>query len=245
MKARSIVISLFFVTALIGIAIWLAVEHQARLRLGDENQALRQQLEPMAGVVAENERLSNLVAQANTSQTLQGDQLKELLRLRGEVGILRQQGKDIETLHEEDRQPRAALEGGLKSQTGDATGAAATADYWPRASWDFAGYASPEAALQTALWAASKRNFKGVLSPVALAYQKVVEKNLEGKSESEASANAKVEFASLKSVVVLNREEQADDTAVLTVALTDETGAHTTKVLMKKFGKAWKFSSDP
>src|SRR5439155_27311141 len=37
---------------------------------------------------AENERLSNQVARANTSQ-LSNDQLSELMRLRGEVGALR------------------------------------------------------------------------------------------------------------------------------------------------------------
>ncbi len=67
----------------------LVIEHQARVALRDENESLRQQLNQLAKLSAENERLSNLVAQANSARTLSGDQHNELLRLRGEVGRLR------------------------------------------------------------------------------------------------------------------------------------------------------------
>jgi hypothetical protein len=102
MKAKSVILSVLCATALVGLAIWLIVEHQIRLRLGEENKSLRQQSDQMAGLVAENERLSNLVAQANRSQSLPNDQLKELLRLRGELGVLRQrESKELETLRNE------------------------------------------------------------------------------------------------------------------------------------------------
>ena len=149
-------LSVIYATAAAGVMIWLAVEHQAGLRLGQDNRALRQQLGQLAGLVAENERLSNLVAQASHSPSLPNDQLKELLRLRGEVGVLRQQSKELETLREENRQARTALESSPKPQSTSPAGGAATADYWPRDSWTFAGYASPDAALQSFVWAASK-----------------------------------------------------------------------------------------
>lgn len=136
MKAKSVILSVLCATALVGVAIWLAVEHQARLRLGEENTVLRQQLDQMAGLAAENERLSNLVAQARSSQSLPDDRLRELLRLRGEVGVLRQQTKELETLREENRQARAAREGSLKTRNG---GQAATTG---------AGTASNESQLQ-------------------------------------------------------------------------------------------------
>ena len=124
MKASNIVISILCATALAGVAIWLAVEHQDRLRLADENQALRLKLDRMAGLVAENERLSNLVAQVNYPSSLPNEhlqeqsppdeRLKELLRLRGEVGALRQQAKELEALREDTLQARAARQGSLK-----------------------------------------------------------------------------------------------------------------------------------
>ena len=79
----------------------------------------------MAGLAAENERLTNLVAQKNCPPSLSGERLKaqslpderlnELLRLRGEVGVRRQQSKELETLRNENRQARAALDRSLKA----------------------------------------------------------------------------------------------------------------------------------
>ena len=135
MKANSVILSVLGAGVVAGVAICLAVEHQARLTLGEENKALRQQVDQMAGLVADNERLSNLVAQASRAQplpderveaqSLSDEQSLELLRLRGEVGALREQSKELETLREESRQIRAALESGHKTQS---AGQTATAD---------------------------------------------------------------------------------------------------------------------
>jgi hypothetical protein len=240
MKANRVVLSVLCATAVVGLTIWLAAEHQARLRLGEENKALRQQLDQMAGLVAENERLSNLVAQAKSSQSLPDDRLKELLRLRGEAGVLRQQTKELETLRNENRQARTALENGLN------------ADYWPRDSWAFAGYASPDAALQSFLWAASKGDLKTLLGSITGEMQKELEKDLEGKSESEVSAKGMADTARLNSVSVLNSEAQGDDTVVLSVAFEEGTntngidmkGTNTNGIdmIMKKIGNEWKLS---
>jgi len=128
MKADGVIVKVLCVTAFVGAAIWLALEHQARLRVANENEALRVNLEPMAGLVAENERLSNLVAQVNRPSSLPNEplqassvpdeRLQELLRLRGEVGVLRQQSKELETLREDTRQARGARESSLGTQTG-------------------------------------------------------------------------------------------------------------------------------
>jgi len=142
-RAKCFIFSVLCATALIGVAIWQVVEDQSRLRLGEENKSLRQHSDQMAGLVAENERLSNIVAQTSRSQSLPDDQLKELLRLRGEVGVLRQQGKELETLREENCRARIALASSFGTRSAGAAGAAATAEYWPRDSWAFVGYASP------------------------------------------------------------------------------------------------------
>jgi hypothetical protein len=228
--------------AVVGVTAWLGLERQAWLRLAVEHKALEQQLDQMAGLVAENERLSNLVAQANRSQSLPDDQSRELLRLRGEVGVLRRQAKELETARNENRQAHAALESGLKTQSAGSTGGPATADYWPRDSWAFAGYASPDAALQTSAWAANNGDLKALLASTTGDLQKMVTKDLEGKSENEAIARAMAEVAKLKSISVLNRDVQADDTVVLTAAFEEGANSHTSKLLMKKIGNDWKIS---
>ncbi|HYT60536.1 MAG TPA: sigma-70 family RNA polymerase sigma factor [Haliangiales bacterium] len=73
----------------------LAVQHQAQARLHAQDDALRQRAAQLARLRADNERLSNLVAEVKNSQALPDDQFSELMRLRGEVGRLR---KDVQEL---------------------------------------------------------------------------------------------------------------------------------------------------
>jgi RNA polymerase sigma factor (sigma-70 family) len=76
-----------------GLATSLVIQHQAQVRLREENQSLRQQ---NAQLQADNENLSNRVAQANRSPSLSSERLRELLRLRGEAGVLRRQQRELE-----------------------------------------------------------------------------------------------------------------------------------------------------
>ena len=66
----------------------LVVVHRSESRLVAENQALRRQMQEMA---AETARRSNLTAQASHAGQWSDPQRSELMRLRGEVGMLRRQ----------------------------------------------------------------------------------------------------------------------------------------------------------
>jgi RNA polymerase sigma factor (sigma-70 family) len=90
-----------------GLAATVAIQLQAESKVREENQALRLQL---AGLAAENESLSNRVAQATLARPLADDQFRELLRLRGEVGMLRQQTNLLGSLREKIRTPQASTE---------------------------------------------------------------------------------------------------------------------------------------
>ena len=74
-----------------GLAVLLIVQNQSIARLREESRALREQAGQLAQVEAENERLSNLLAQAKIAEPLPREQMSELLRLRGEVTQLRAQ----------------------------------------------------------------------------------------------------------------------------------------------------------
>ena len=63
----------------------------------DENQALRQRVGRLVQLEAENQQVSNLVAKANATQSLSAAEVSELLRLRNEVGQLRQMRPTSET----------------------------------------------------------------------------------------------------------------------------------------------------
>jgi phage shock protein A len=122
MKSTGKIISILCVLVAAGLAIGVALERQAQSRLEQANRALRQQLSQRDALTAENQRLSNLLAQpkSSTNRTSErpeaeaDERAKELVRLRGEVEALRQQSKEIETLRADARQARAARQGGPK-----------------------------------------------------------------------------------------------------------------------------------
>jgi RNA polymerase sigma factor (sigma-70 family) len=80
-----------------GVATPLVIQNQSQTKLRAENEQLRQQnsqlAEQLAPLTTENDRLSNLMAHATENQMAQQSQSNELLRLRGEVARLRQDGK--------------------------------------------------------------------------------------------------------------------------------------------------------
>jgi RNA polymerase sigma factor (sigma-70 family) len=79
----------------------LVVQHQAQEKLRAENESLTQQI---AQLQTDNANFSNQLANAGDSKKLADDQFNELLKLRGEVGILRRQVSELGQLREENRQ---------------------------------------------------------------------------------------------------------------------------------------------
>ena len=67
MNLIRIILSIVCTLASAGLAVRVVVEHESRVTLEQQNGALREQLSQMDQVNAENQRLSNLVAQANGS----------------------------------------------------------------------------------------------------------------------------------------------------------------------------------
>src|SRR5215469_4653600 len=67
-----------------GIATPLVLQHQARAKLDEQSRKLEEQAQRVSQLEAENERLSNMVAQAGTGSGLPAEHSSELLRLRGE-----------------------------------------------------------------------------------------------------------------------------------------------------------------
>ena len=133
-----------------GLAVWLGLDLRASLKLNEENYSQRQQLSQMPLLFAENQRLSNLVAEENGSlsppnraakPSLATDESMELVRLRGEVKALQKQNREIEELQADTRETRAAAETaltatGVNPAAGSATSANGSgfellgANYW-------------------------------------------------------------------------------------------------------------------
>jgi RNA polymerase sigma factor (sigma-70 family) len=79
------------------LATFLFREHQSESRLRDENQQLRGQIRQRDQLAVESGRLSNQLAEARSAkEKLSDEQFRELLRLRGEVGVLRRQNAELQ-----------------------------------------------------------------------------------------------------------------------------------------------------
>lgn len=81
------------ITAIVaaGVAVPWILNHQSQVKLRQENEALRLKAEKNDQLAAENERLAKLAARASVNQSPTNEQFRELMKLRGEVGKLRQQ----------------------------------------------------------------------------------------------------------------------------------------------------------
>jgi hypothetical protein len=217
----------------------LLVEHRSVVRLSRENQTLQQQAGEWIQLSAENERLSNLVAQTAGPRSLSKAESSELLRLRGEVGRLRRQEKEFSNLREENRRFRAML--ATNSAASSVLGSeAGSPDYLPKGSWTFTGYATPEAAFQSGLWAANNGDVKTFLASITGEMEANVRQDLKDKSDSEAAAKAIAEVAKISSCRIFNREYRSADEVVLTISVQEEEKAITSKLLMKRVANDWK-----
>ena len=92
--------------ALVTVVSLFVGQHQALIKSREENRTLQQQLEELARVAEDNQRLSNLVAQRESGRGLAEEPLGELLKLRAEVGRLRQANKASADLEREIEQLR-------------------------------------------------------------------------------------------------------------------------------------------
>jgi RNA polymerase sigma factor (sigma-70 family) len=96
---------IFSALVVAGAATALVVQHQKQSKLRDENQSLQQQI---AQLKTGSAHFSNQLANAGDSKKLSGEEFNELLKLRGEVGVLRRQAGDLGKLREDNKRLQAA-----------------------------------------------------------------------------------------------------------------------------------------
>jgi hypothetical protein len=219
-------------------------QHQATVRLAEADLLWRQEADKVAHLTTENGRLTNALAQARRAQTRANDQLRELLRLRSEVSALRQQTNQIAQL-------RAALGTPDKATapTTEPTPAPAPTVV-PREAWVFAGYATPEAALQSVVWAMSNGDAATYLASLTPAGLQYFEQQLEGKSETDFATMLKDEVAELKALR-FDRKHDVGDGKVSFVLSSKEQNDGATKmkdeqlVVLKNISGEWRVVAGP
>jgi hypothetical protein len=207
-------------------------------QLQAENEALRVEVAALKAQAAETD-----AARQAESKRSQND-AADTARLRGEVTQLRAAAKDAEKLRGENQQ--------LRNENQTLRGAAnATASQpaqpqpqqqataFPRESWTFAGYGSPEAALVSAIWSMQQGNPKQYFESLTPEEQLRMTKVWEGKSPEEIAAKHVSDTSKITGMKVLTSQEVAPGQTILSVQI--DGVDRTERVNMQRVGNEWKF----
>ncbi len=186
--------------------VWLGQQYQAQAKMRAENLALAAEAGRLGELTAENNRLTNTVSAA-AAQATRNSQLDELNRLRG---IVEGQHRELQAL-----QTKLAAQTALPSfQSFPGSNRFVNL---PRSSWTLAGYGTPEAALQSMLWAVSNGDMNAIrasLTPAEL------ERRISGPWKDKTDAEiADAEIQGLS---------QASGIQILNIQMTSENDAHFT-----------------
>ena len=202
-------IAIVFAILALGLSAYLAVR-VATLR--KENRTLQKQVESMAQRAEEPARTED-VSSSRDAVSLSEKQMSELLRLRGEVGLLREELRknksEVETLRS------AAAKSANVPIIPAATGAAG--ESFLKESWTFAGYATPEAALQTWSWAVLKGDSGVALESLAPEMEQAMAEHFKGKTDSELAAEGQKSAEKIIGYEILGREDVSDHEAILEI----------------------------
>jgi hypothetical protein len=160
------------VVALAGAGIY---EARQAAQLREQNQTLQQQQSPLA------EQIQQLQRERNDATTrlagLQGEIVRtksnplELLKLRGEIGVLRRQLAETK---------QSSVPHG--DQTGPQTKTWAIGEIIPKTSWTNAGLATPQASVETFWWAVALSNQIEFANAVVLSGGKPMPQNFADKN---------------------------------------------------------------
>ena len=218
------------------------VERRRISSLQQVNEALREELAAAQQSIgarggyqnrATNEELERLRAEA-----------REVHKLRNEVSQLRAGVKESDQLWAENQRLRGA---GRQIQTAQSTGvaapsAAASQDgYYAKENWAFTGYATPEAALQSVIWAMREGDTRTLLASVTPEEMERMQKEWGNKTEAQVSADTKRGTDKISGIRILESKTLSEDEVVLSVfAAGGEDKVQ--KISLKRYGSEWKMA---
>jgi RNA polymerase sigma factor (sigma-70 family) len=207
--------------------------------LRHEVQTLQQEQTPLAEQIQQLQRerdsaTNQLAAMADEISTIAGDRA-ELLRLRSETGMLRQQTNRLGTLVR-----------GLSKALSPTTMSAAPLEQtnFPRSSWAFGGYSTPEATLESYMWAKSRGDVKTAFDSATSEMQQAIrESYFKDKSDAEISALLIENAQNQAGIQILKKMVTADDQVIFQVHLDGMPDKSYSLLTMRKLGGEWKVSS--
>ena len=203
-----------------------------------ENYKMRQGREEVARLEHENHSISELRLQNQAAESLRNSH-QDLLKLRNEVRQLRAQSSEMEKLRQENQR----LASNIKTlSSGKPPSFTEMKGFVPKESWSHSGFATPEAALQTLLWAVREGQIQAVAECMSPESRPWFEREFAHKSEEakkKALQDGLGQLVQTGGYRLLNKEEVADDKVLLGIQAV--AGGTVAKVVLRRFGNEWKF----
>jgi hypothetical protein len=222
---------------MVGIAIGLAAGllfQELRYReLRKLNQQLAVNVEELRKEIAAPEPAVASVAKTDNEEQ------SELLRLRNQATQLRAATNELRQLRAQLNQSRASAQtpGVLSAPAG------ATAELVQREAWSFAGYATPQAAFHSTMFAHSQGDHQTFLASLTGDLARDNQKELNNKTPEQFSENLRRETAKFTGYRILETEEVSPEETVLMIYYAGE--SDTEKVTMRKVGDEWRLAGPP
>jgi hypothetical protein len=203
----------------------------AKLRL--ENKELNVKLDQLLKLEEDPRQRSNQGGQAGNKSVLPEEQFRELLRLRGEVAVLRREKEQASRPRTESRSSSGISTGQRSRPT-----SVPDQDYLPKESCAFVGYEDPNSALQSCLWAWNSGDPKAVAASFTSGYRA----RWGRKSDSEIAVQLSNNLYATRGFRILERNPVSEDTVDLTLG--DEAGQHKLRMRFKRVVAEWKFDGE-
>jgi hypothetical protein len=232
MKMNLLAFPLLVLLALLSVAAPFVAKHRTQAGLAEMENTLAEQAREITRLSGTKPTQPPPVAQSMPQ--LSNEELRELMRLRSEVGPLRHAA--AETVKLRAAQSSAAVSSSARREE------PAGPNYWPKDQLANVGFGTPEAATQTAFWILKNGDMKALLAcapPEVLAgVQKEMEKEGPDAFQDEFKKKTQEMTGRASGYRVLNKK--SDESGLVTLRVSFEGEGVTEDVTLKQYGTDWK-----
>ena len=218
----------------IGLAAGLLFQELRYRKLRKLNQQLAVNVAELRKQIAAGEAVVVPIARTDNEEQL------ELLRLRNQAAQLRVATNELRQLRTQLNKARTStVTPGAASAS-----ASATTELFPRDTWSFAGYATPQAAFHSTMFAHSQGDHQTFLASLTGNLARDNQQELNSKTPEQFSENLRRETAKFTGYRILEVDEVSPEETVLTIYYT-AADSDTEKVTMRKVGDEWRLAGPP
>ena len=214
-------------------------------KLRADNEALRQKL--ASAETTSQEQVEALQARHQKEVKNLQREAQEVHKLRGEVNRLRSGADSLAQLQEVQsrlKRENQTLREAARKAAARPTETTFERGNFPRESWEFLGYKSPEDALVSAIWTMQQGDPQGYFESLAPAEQERMAERWQDKTEEEIANKHQSDVAPISGIRVLNRRDISDHEVVLDVYIDVEGKGRMQTVSMQRIDNEWKFAGE-